>query len=161
MPQGATNTGPQPPPTYWQVKPIHTLTFPGLSDLIIHTCAYMLVQTIFVYFCFFFFFFLIIRMNRTSFATKTCVMQKHFFFYIIDFVNSMECYKYVNIRPPYTYAFLIRCVSNQFMQMIHPIIFYLLHGNINNYIYLLTICIYLYLFIFMYYFFIVNTGGTR
>ncbi|KAI5095009.1 forkhead box protein P3, partial [Silurus meridionalis] len=26
-----------------------------------------------------------------------------------DFMNSMECYKYVNIRPPYTYAFLIRC----------------------------------------------------
>ncbi|KAL6458871.1 hypothetical protein MHYP_G00323430 [Metynnis hypsauchen] len=25
-----------------------------------------------------------------------------------DFINSMECYKYVNIRPPYTYAFLIR-----------------------------------------------------
>ncbi|XP_076859826.1 forkhead box protein P3 isoform X2 [Brachyhypopomus gauderio] len=25
-----------------------------------------------------------------------------------DFVSSMECYKYVNIRPPYTYAFLIR-----------------------------------------------------
>ncbi|KAK3539923.1 hypothetical protein QTP70_019568 [Hemibagrus guttatus] len=28
---------------------------------------------------------------------------------LTDFVNSMECYKYVNIRPPYTYAFLIRC----------------------------------------------------
>ncbi|XP_062854807.1 forkhead box protein P3 [Trichomycterus rosablanca] len=27
---------------------------------------------------------------------------------LTDFVNSMECYKYVNIRPPYTYAFLIR-----------------------------------------------------
>ncbi|XP_027022616.1 forkhead box protein P1-B isoform X2 [Tachysurus fulvidraco] len=28
---------------------------------------------------------------------------------LTDFVNSMECYKYINIRPPYTYAFLIRC----------------------------------------------------
>ncbi|KAF5895252.1 Forkhead box protein P3, partial [Clarias magur] len=28
---------------------------------------------------------------------------------LTDFVNSMECYKFVNIRPPYTYAFLIRC----------------------------------------------------
>lgn len=153
---------------YWPTATPHLLTGKAYSHtdfprpvrfdnthMCLHACA--------DHFCvlFFSFLFLIIRMNRTSFATKTCVMQKHFFFYIIDFVNSMECYKYVNIRPPYTYAFLIRCVSNQFMQMIHPIIFYLLYVNINNYIYLITICIYLYLFIFMSYFFIVNTGGTR
>lgn len=61
------------------------------------------------------------------------VMQKHFFFHIIDFVNSMECYKFVNIRPPYTYAFLIRCVSNQFFQTILLILFFLLYVNMHIY----------------------------
>lgn len=113
--------------------------------------------------------FCIIRINRTSFPTKTCAMQKHFFFCIIDFVNSMECYKYVNIRPPYTYAFLIRCVSNQFTQMTYSIIFFLLY--VYTHIYYITICIhvfiaslYTYIYIYLYlcpFFSIVNIGGTR
>lgn len=133
------NTGPQPPPTYWQVKPIHTMIFPGLSDSIIYTCAYMLDH----FLC------SVFQQNIariTYFQPKPNLCYvKHFFFYILDFINSMECYKYVNIRPPYTYAFLIRCVSTQVIEIKLIILFflyaYLQHINIFWYFRLVTMSV--------------------